>query len=283
MLGSRSAAISGVPEEKTVSGRGASPTRVLFHWRSVPIYAYPAMLSLGIAVGSIVTNYFAHLAGANAVRVYVATVLLLGPALIGARVLHVMAHRDLYRGEPARMWRRSDGGASLYGGLLVALVFSPPVLWLLDVPFWTFWDLATFTLLSGMVFAKTGCHLNGCCAGRPIAGFPGLVLSDHHGVRERRMPSQLLEAGWALLLLLALAMLRTGAPPPGPSSSRPLPATASGASCSSPRARGSTSSADGVSTARSRSPSCSWHSAPSSRDGSARPAHDRAVSTTPSE
>jgi phosphatidylglycerol:prolipoprotein diacylglycerol transferase len=215
MLGSRSAAISGIPAERTAPGHGASPTRILFHWRGVPIYAYPAMLSLGIAIGSIVTNCLAHLAGADAVRVYVATVLLLGPALIGARVLHVMAHRDLYRREPARIWRRSDGGASLYGGLLVALVLSPPVLWLLDVPFWTFWDLATFTLLSGMVFAKIGCHLNGCCAGRPIAGFPGLVLSDHHGVRARRMPSQLLEAGWALLLLLALAVLRTGAPPPG--------------------------------------------------------------------
>jgi phosphatidylglycerol:prolipoprotein diacylglycerol transferase len=173
------------------------------------------MLSVGIAVGSIVTNYVAHLAGANAVRVYVATVLLLGPALVGARVLHVAAHWDLYRREPARIWRRSDGGASLYGGLLVALALSPPVLWALNLPFWTFWDLATFTLLSGMVFAKVGCLLNGCCAGRPIAGFPGLSLSDHRGVRARRMPSQLLEAAWALLLLAVLAVLRALAPPPG--------------------------------------------------------------------
>jgi phosphatidylglycerol:prolipoprotein diacylglycerol transferase len=173
------------------------------------------MLSVGIMVGSVLTNYVAHLAGANAPRVYIATLLLLGPALIGARVLHVAAHWDHYRDETGRIWQRSDGGASLYGGFLVALLLSPPVLWLFDLPFWGFWDLASFTLLAGMVFAKIGCLLNGCCAGRPIAGFPGIVLTDHHGVRANRIPSQLLEAAWALLLLAGIGGLRTLTPPPG--------------------------------------------------------------------
>src|SRR5262245_12379329 len=139
MLGSRPVTMSGVPEEWRESGPPGSPTRVLFRWRGVPVYGYPAMLSVGIMVGSIVTNYVAHLAGARAGRIYVATLLLLGPALIGARMLHVAAHWRTYRRDPARIWRRSDGGASLYGGLLVALMLSPPLLWLLDLPFWAFW------------------------------------------------------------------------------------------------------------------------------------------------
>src|SRR5262249_36870574 len=146
--------------------------RLLFEYGGVRVYAYPAMLSVGIVLGTIVANHVAHLAGANALHVYVATLLLLGPALVRARLLPVPSRWPVYRCDRARIWRRLDGGASLYGGLLVALLLSPPILWLLALPFWAYWDIAIFTLLVGMVFTKVGCLLNGCCAGRPVAGFP---------------------------------------------------------------------------------------------------------------
>ena len=54
-------------------------------------------------------------------RALTATLLLLPPALFGARLLFVIAHWPAYRQEPRRMWRASEGGAAMYGGLLVAV------------------------------------------------------------------------------------------------------------------------------------------------------------------
>ena len=39
----------------------------------------------------------------------------------------------------------------------------------------------------------------GCCAGRPTSARFGLDLPDLAGVRIRRIPAQLLEAGWAAI------------------------------------------------------------------------------------
>ncbi len=186
--------------------------RVLLECRGVAVHAYPAMLSLGLVLGTIAGNYVAHFSGMEPLRVYAATLLLAGPALIGARLLFVASHWPVYRSDRARIWRRSDGGAAVYGGLFVTLAISVPLLRLLGLPFWAFWDVAIFTILVGLAFGKIGCLLHGCCAGRPIAGFPGLRLADHRGVRVRRIPSQILEAAWAVVVVAGINALRGRVP-----------------------------------------------------------------------
>jgi prolipoprotein diacylglyceryltransferase len=89
----------------------------------------------------------------------------------------------------------------MYGGLLLALPLSLPVTAMLGLPFAAFWDTVSFTLLVGMVVARAGCLLRGCCSGRPADGWFALELADDRGVRARRIPAQLLEAGWALAVL----------------------------------------------------------------------------------
>ena len=91
----------------------------------------------------------------------------------------------------------------MYGGLLLAVPLSVPLLALLRLPFGAFWDVATFTILVGMAFTRVGCLLNGCCAGRPSNGWLALLLPDHRGVWKRRLPTQLLEAALAIVLLAA--------------------------------------------------------------------------------
>lgn len=77
------------------------------------MYAYPAMLALGLVLGTIAGNYVAHVSAMDPLRVYAATLLLTGPSLIGARLLFVASHWPTYRSDPARIWRRSDGGAAV--------------------------------------------------------------------------------------------------------------------------------------------------------------------------
>lgn len=186
--------------------------RVLFTVRGRRIWSYPAMLYVGLVAGLVVGNVAANARGLDGTRVYVATLLLLVPALAGARLAYVAGHRDAFRHDPSSIWRRSVGGQAMYGGL-VAVPLSVPLLAALGVPFAAFWDVATFTMLTGMVFTRFGCLLNGCCSGRATEAWFGLVLPDASGVVARRIPTQLLEAGLGALVLVIVFRIPVGAPP----------------------------------------------------------------------
>ena len=58
--------------------------------------AYLAMLYLGLTSGIIVSNYFANLAGLDSARIFIATVLLTIPFLVGARLLFVAINWKLF-------------------------------------------------------------------------------------------------------------------------------------------------------------------------------------------
>jgi phosphatidylglycerol:prolipoprotein diacylglycerol transferase len=173
------------------------------------------MLYLGLVAGMVAGNYAANVAGLDSARVLVATVVLLVPALVGARLLFVATHWDLYRSDPRRIWRRSEGGAAMLGGLSLALLASLPLLAVLDISPGAFWDVAIFTILVGMIPARVGCLLHGCCGGRPTDGRLALSLPDHLGTWRRRIPTQILEAGWGLLLLVGAVAVWSHRPFPG--------------------------------------------------------------------
>jgi phosphatidylglycerol:prolipoprotein diacylglycerol transferase len=187
---------------------------VLFRLRGVPIYSYPAMLYVGMVTGVVAGNRVAHAIGLDAFRVFVAIFLLIVPALLGARLLWVACNWSLYRRDLRRIWDRGDGGAAQYGGLLLILPLSIPVLAVLGVPFAAFWDVAAIAILVAMIFTRAGCLLNGCCSGRPARVW-GLRLPNHAGVWEKRIPSQCLEAGLASLLLAVAALTWGRMPFPG--------------------------------------------------------------------
>jgi phosphatidylglycerol---prolipoprotein diacylglyceryl transferase len=187
---------------------------VLLHLGARPLPSYPALLYVGVVLGLAAGNVVANAEGLDGVRIYVATLLLLVPALVGARMAFVAAHWPVYRREPRRIWRRSEGGMVMLGGLPLAVPMSLPLLGALDVDFGTFWDVATITMLVAMVFTRLGCLLNGCCAGRPTASRWAVLLPNTRGEWHRRIPTQLLEAGWAGVLL-ALAVAAQGRLPDG--------------------------------------------------------------------
>ncbi len=188
---------------------------ILFQWRSLTVWSYPALVYLGLVSGVMAGNVAAHAAGINAFRAFVATMVLIVLGLLGARLLFAFSHWHLYRGNYSRIWDRSAGGAAQYGGLLVVLPFSLFLLALLRLPLGAFWDVTTFTLLITMIFGRLGCLMNGCCAGRPSTGLVSLYLPNRAGVWERRIPTPCLEAGWAAVLLVAAIAIWRRVPFPG--------------------------------------------------------------------
>ena len=100
----------------------------------------------------------------------------------------------------------AEGGYGMYGGLPLALLLAVPVLYALRLPFLAFWDVGILSILTGMIFARVGCFLNGCCSGRPSNVWFSLYLPNHLGVWKKRIPSHCLESVWAAVLL-GLAIL----------------------------------------------------------------------------
>jgi phosphatidylglycerol---prolipoprotein diacylglyceryl transferase len=182
--------------------------RILISWRGWNLYSYPTLLYIGMVCGVFVAAWVAERSGLNPERFVLATVILSPLTLIGARLFFVASHWDFFRNNRARIWRRSEGGMAMYGGLLAALPLSIPLLRALDLSFAKFWDASTFAMLVGMIFTRFGCFLNGCCAGRPSTSWFALNLPDYRGIWRRRVPTQLLEAAWAAVLLTAAFALR---------------------------------------------------------------------------
>jgi phosphatidylglycerol---prolipoprotein diacylglyceryl transferase len=109
--------------------------RVLFRWGNLSIYSYPAMLYLGIVLGIYVQLYAARSIGRDVASTLTATLLLLITALLGARLLYVIANWQVYQERPGRIFRFSDGGASMYGRLLLAVPLFLPLLAAIEIPF----------------------------------------------------------------------------------------------------------------------------------------------------
>src|SRR5712692_3222612 len=188
---------------------------ILFQWRGLTVWSYPAMLYFGLVAGVVAGNAAAHAAGIDAFRAFVATLVLIVPALIGAKLFYAASHWQLYRQSLRRIWNRRDGGAAMYGGLPLALLLSVPLLAALPLRFGAFWDAATFTMLVGMIFGRIGCLLSGCCSGRPSRTWVSAYLPNRMGVWERRIPTQCLEAGWAGVLLVSAITVWRWLPFPG--------------------------------------------------------------------
>ena len=181
--------------------------RVLFQVGGTQVWSYPVFLYIGLVCGFYVNYALAPRMGMPRASAAAATLILLAPAISGARLWFVFDHWAIYRRDPRRILRRAEGGMTIYGGLILALALSPPVLAGFRLSFANFWDASTFTMLVGMIFTRIGCLLNGCCAGRRSDGPLGLWLADHRGHWERRYPVALLEIGCAALLLAGSAAL----------------------------------------------------------------------------
>jgi len=173
------------------------------------------MLYVGLVFGVIAGNYAAHTAGLDPLRVYIATIVLIIPALIGARLLFVASEWKYYRRNPRLIWNRAQGGFMMYGAVPVMLLCSVPLLRAVHVGLGAFWDVSTFTILVGMIFTRVGCLLNGCCGGRPTRAWFGIRLPNARGIWQKRVPTQGLEAVCAAVLLTVAIVMWRRTPFPG--------------------------------------------------------------------
>jgi phosphatidylglycerol:prolipoprotein diacylglycerol transferase len=187
---------------------------VLFRFRGRPVHSYPVMLYLAIVLGIYAQLFAVRSLGIDAGATLAVTLILAAAALLGARLLFVVPHWREFRSQPGRILRFSEGGASMYGGVLLAVPISAPVLSLFGLSFGAYWDTAAFTMLVGLFVGRIGCFLSGCCAGREVHRL-GAWMPNHHGEWKRRIPAQALDAAWTAIVLAGALALWEHRPFPG--------------------------------------------------------------------
>jgi phosphatidylglycerol---prolipoprotein diacylglyceryl transferase len=166
----------------------------------IHVPAYTVLLYLGLLAGTYTAFGAARADGLRDQEVGPAILLLVAVAVLGARLAFVAGRWSVFRRAPGRILARNEGGAVAYGALL-AVPMSVPLLAALGIPLAAFWDAGALGFLAAIVFLRIGCLLNGCCSGKVCDGRFGVELRNAAGVRARRIPNQLLEAGLAAALL----------------------------------------------------------------------------------
>ncbi len=122
-------------------------------------------------------------------RVLIASVTGIIAGAIGGKLWFVILHLREKRLE----------GWCLQGMVAGIAVVFPALLAMLNLPVATILDASTPGIMLGLAIGRLGCFFTGCCAGRPTASKWGLWSSDRI-VGMRRIPTQLMESGLALLL-----------------------------------------------------------------------------------
>jgi phosphatidylglycerol:prolipoprotein diacylglycerol transferase len=159
------------------------------------------MLYLGAVTGIFAGTRWAELHGLSAFKVFLTMLLIFPAALFGARLLFVALHWNVFARDKMRIWSTTEGGAALYGGLILSFLLSLALQRVTHLPFGRFWDAVAIAMLVGMMFTRTGCALQGCCAGRPSGSWIAFSMPDVRGIWRRRLPFPFFEAGVAALTL----------------------------------------------------------------------------------
>jgi phosphatidylglycerol:prolipoprotein diacylglycerol transferase len=127
------------------------------------------------------------------------TILALAAGAVGAKVWHVVKHRNHPDEQGVAGW-------TIQGMIVGATATAIVAFWVARVPLGVALDASAPGLMFGMAIGRVGCFLAGCCGGPPTAARWAIWSSDQH-VGARRVPTQLMESLFCLLGgLLTLAV-----------------------------------------------------------------------------
>jgi phosphatidylglycerol:prolipoprotein diacylglycerol transferase len=194
------------------------PVLVKIGWLS--IYSFGFMLALSFLAGIYLSSVRAKRLGVDPQLVLDLSVYVIVAGVVGSRLLYVAFHLDEYR-NLADVFALWQGGATLYGGLALAIVVGYAFCKKRNAGFLLMGDIMSPALALGIGLTRIGCFLSGCCYGRETAlpwgvSFPpdspagafARELAARQGTGSVRLhPSQLYDSALALLTFALLLLL----------------------------------------------------------------------------
>lgn len=144
---------------------------------------------------------------------------LLSSAILGARLLDVIANSQLYSNDIQKIFSFKASGFSLTGALILSAISALIITKLLKVNIWLFADNIIFGLGFSIILMRIGCFLNGCCFGKitnlpwgvsypdisqPAIYYNNIFLSFNHKLH----PTQIYEIIYTLLGMIITYYLK---------------------------------------------------------------------------
>jgi phosphatidylglycerol:prolipoprotein diacylglycerol transferase len=148
---------------------------ILIDLGRIQIRSYGFMLALSFLLGIYLAGRRAKRYGVDPQKILDLSVIIILAAVVGSRLLYVAFHLDQYA-NPLDIFALWQGGATFYGGFLLALAASYWWVQRNRLSFLVVADIIAPSIALGLVFTRVGCFLSGCCFGKPTDVPWGLVF-----------------------------------------------------------------------------------------------------------
>ncbi len=148
---------------------------ILFRLGPFQVHSYGVMLAIAFLLGTWWSMRAAGRRGIDPDRVASLVAWILISSIVGARLHFVLGHPGSFS-SPVDFFRIWEGGLTLYGGLIAAIVVSFVYLRRHRIPFLPIADAVAPALAFGEGFTRIGCFLNGCCFGAACGGASPLCI-----------------------------------------------------------------------------------------------------------
>lgn len=201
---------------------------ILFRIGGYEVPSYGVALTIAFAVGIAIARRRARAVGIDEERVIDACLIALAASLVGARVLWVATHLEVFRGpggwlealNPFGAGRVGFTGLSMMGGVVLATAASLAYLAWRRMPLLATADLLAPSVLLGEGITRIGCFLNGCCYGHACTAWYCLRFPSGSGAGEAFagdpvLPTQLLASALGVAGFFALSALWRARRQPG--------------------------------------------------------------------
>ncbi|MFH1676169.1 MAG: prolipoprotein diacylglyceryl transferase [bacterium] len=172
----------------------------------VSIYSYGFMLMISFVIGTIwlISNGKREKPKIETDTILDLMVFIIIGSIIGARIVYVLTQWKDYQGDKANILRITEGGLSIHGGIIGALLFGWIYVKAKGLQYWRMVDFTIPAVALGMFFGRIGCFLNGCCYGIKCGDdFPLRVKFPNVDYwKDHKMPAdlaQLYDAGSAAM------------------------------------------------------------------------------------
>jgi phosphatidylglycerol:prolipoprotein diacylglycerol transferase len=202
------------------------PTLINAGWFQIRSYGF--MLALSFLIGIYLAAWRAKRRGMKPQDMLDLSVYIILAAVVGSRFLYVVFHLRDYS-SPLEFFALWEGGATFYGGLLMAIAASVWFTHRKGLSFLRVADIMSPSIALGMALTRVGCFLSGCCYGRPTdapwgvlfpptcpAGRSAADTAATMGVNFVRLhPTQLYSVLYGLVIFAVLLLTESRLPKRG--------------------------------------------------------------------
>ncbi|MBI4720622.1 MAG: prolipoprotein diacylglyceryl transferase, partial [Chitinivibrionia bacterium] len=138
----------------------------LFGIGKLSLHSYGVMLALSFLAGIYLASLRAKRRGVAVEHILDLSVYIILAAVVGSRLAYIVFHLSDYTSflDIFALWQ---GGATLYGGLLLCIAASYVYASQRGIAFLLLADIMAPSIALGAMLTRIGCFLSGCCFGAP--------------------------------------------------------------------------------------------------------------------